>query len=105
MRYTRSLGGLRLNKKRKDHERAPEYTGRLLLTRDTLEDIYEESRDNENDLIEVSLAAWKNERTHKSGKKDRFLTVEVRALSQRDERWYKAAAEEDPILELETFFR
>ena len=59
MKYVRSLGGLRLNQK-PSNPNAPEYLGRLLLTRQAINDIVDDMKTNPNDLIEVALAGWTN---------------------------------------------
>ena len=99
----RSLGGLRYNKS-KTHTTQPDYLGRLLITRDTLDCIVAESRNTSNKLIEVGLAGWNNEKRHKSGYVDSYLTVEVRALSNKDKRYFKPTEEENPFTNLEQFF-
>ena len=82
MKYVRSLGGLRPNQKPSDPN-APEYLGRLLLKRQTINDIVDDMKTNPNDLIEVALAGWTNTKKHKSGYTDKYLTIEVRPLSKR----------------------
>jgi len=99
----RSLGGLRVNKSKNDNKQ-PDYLGRLLITRDTLNCIVADSKNTSNQLIEVGLAGWNNKKRHKSGFVDSYLTVEVRALSNKDKRYLKPTDEENPFTNLEQFF-
>jgi len=99
----RSLGGLRYNKS-KNHKTQPDYLGRLLITRETLQSIVIDAQNNSNPLVEVGLAGWNNEKRHKSGFVDSYLTVEVRALSNKDKRYFKPTEEENPFTNLEQFF-
>ena len=104
MKYVRSLGGLRPNQK-PSNPNAPEYLGRLLLTRQTINDIVDDMKTNPNDIIEVSLAGWKNTKKHKSGYTDKYLTIEVRSVKQKKDKWYKTSDEENPISSLDQFFQ
>jgi len=99
----RSLGGLRYNKSKND-DKQPDYLGRLLFTRDTLNSLINEMHSNPNDKIEVGLAGWNNKKRHKSGFVDSYLTVEVRTLSNKDKRFWKPTDDENPFTNLEQFF-
>ena len=102
-KITRSLGGLRPNTFRNSTQ-APEFFGRFLFTRKTLRAINEDAQTNPHNLIEVSLAGWKNTSFHK-GKGDHYLTIEIRPLSNRYDRWYRTNADQEPIASLEQFFQ
>ena len=104
MKTVRSLGGLRPNKNHKANPQAPEFMGRLLFTRDTLNKIFKDSQTNPNDLVEVGLAGWNNVKRYPSGNTDKYLTVEVRPVSEK-QRWYQTPAEENPIANLNEFFQ
>ena len=104
MKTVRFLGGLRPNKYHKSNPQAPELMGRLLITRDTMNKISADSRTNPNDLIEVGLAGWNNQKKYPNGKTDKYLTVEVRPVSEK-QRWYQSAAEKNPIHNLDKFFQ
>ncbi len=104
MKTVRSLGGVRPNKNHKANPQAPELMGRLLFTRDTLSKIFKDSQTNPNDLVEVGLVGWNNVKRYPSGKTDKYLTVEVRPVSEK-QRWYQTPAEENPIANLNEFFQ
>ena len=104
MKYVRSLGGLRPNQK-PSNPNAPEYLGRLLLTRQTINDIVDDMKTNPNDLIEVALAGWTNTKKHKSGYTDKYLTIKARPVKQKKYRRYKTSIEENPVSSLEKFFQ
>ena len=104
MKTTRSLGGLR-PVKRKTHPQAPEYLGRLLFTRQTINDIADDMKTNPNDLIEVALAGWTNTKKHKSGFTDKYLTIEIRPVKNKQDQWYSTTDEENPISSLDQFFQ
>jgi len=102
-RTTRSLGGLRRNKHKK-HKSHPDLLGRILLTRDTINDLVVTADKSPNDLIEAELTGWFNAKTHKNGHIDQYLTVEIRKLKKHSEHLYKPTLDEDPIPKLESFF-
>ena len=99
----RSLGGLRHNKN-KNQDKQPDYLGRFLFTRETLYSIVSEMESNPNSLIEVGLAGWINQKKHRNGFTDTYLTIEIRSLGERDDRLYKPTDEENPFSNLEQFF-
>ena len=103
IKITRSLGGLRPNTFRNSIQ-APEFLGRLLFTRETLKAINADAQTNPQDFIEVSLAGWKNTSFHR-GKSDHYLTIEIRSLSNKNDRWYRTNADQEPITSLEQFFQ
>ena len=99
----RSLGGLRINRK-KTQEKQPDYIGRHFFKRETIQQLYAELQNNPNDLIECGLAAWNNTKRKKNGVTDRYLTIEVRPLTDTQTRFYRPDDDENPFTNLEAFF-
>ena len=99
----RSLGGLRVNKSKNDNKQ-PDYLGRMILTKDTLGEIVELYNKSKHEKIELGLAGWNNQKKHKTGWTDSYLTVEIRTLRKNETAIYKPTDEENPIHNLEKFF-
>ena len=101
--HKRSLGGLRKNHK-KTQASQPDYLGRYLFKRETIQQLYAELKSNPNDLIECGLAGWENQKRKKNGSIDNYLTIEVRPLTGTQTRFYKPDDDENPFTNLEAFF-
>lgn len=102
----RSLGGLRINKSKKDNKQ-PDYLGRMILTKDTLFEIIERYNKSKSEKLELGLAGWNNKKQLRFGSGeyvDNFLTIEIRTLRQNDQAFYKPNIEEEPLSNLEQFF-
>ena len=102
-KHKRSLGGLRPNKA-KTFDQQPDYIGRILLKRETIQQLYAELKSNPNDLIECGLAGWSNQKRKKNGAIDKYLTIEVRPLKDNQTRFYLPDDDENPFTNLEAFF-
>tara|TARA_R110000851_G_scaffold90922_2_gene198595 strand:+ start:60 stop:395 length:336 start_codon:yes stop_codon:yes gene_type:complete len=101
--HKRSLGGLRKNHK-KTQASQPDYLGRYLFKRETIQQLYDELKSNPNDLIECGLAGWNNQKRLKHGFVDKYTTIEVRPLTDKQTRFHKPDDDENPLTNLEAFF-
>ena len=99
----RSLGGIRSNPHHQSNPRAPEGLGRILLTRATVEALYEDLQQSGSDKAEAKLACWSNVRSLGKGKLDHWLTIEVQPLGPNDRAWREA--EKPEARSLEDFFK
>ena len=98
----RSLGGLRTNPNHINNPKSPDGLGRILFNRDTIQQLYEELQQTGNSKVEAKLACWNNVKTVGKREVDRFLTIEVQALSLSDRHWWEA--EKPSVTSLEEFF-
>ena len=102
-KHKRSLGGLRPNKA-KTFDQQPDYIGRILLKRETIQRLYEDLQNNHNPIIEADMSGWSNQKRYKNGKVDSYVSVEIRPLQDRQTPIYFPEDDENPIHNIDKFF-